>query len=233
VFRRAGVTDIFWPHATKNLLDIEGIRIHPFPLYPVRCSTHSLPSTPTPSHARPILYSFQGAYDPSCYISPARTWIFGLPKREDAIICSRSEWHYQQKVYNEQVLGNPSNAAREFQLSREASEYVSTLNQSCFSLCPSGSGPSSIRIYESLGFGSIPVIISDTLRLPGDVSLWTSAALFIPERLDAIESLPTLLTELKQDTAKLLDMQRAGKMLWARYGLNGFIGDIVDLIRDT
>ena len=35
-----------------------------------------------------------------------------------------------------------------------------------FSLCPSGSGPNSIRFWESLSFGTIPVLLSDTYVLP-------------------------------------------------------------------
>ena len=63
-FQRAGITDLFWSHATQGLTQIGGIRIHPFPLFPVRCATHP-PTHPllTPLQ-RPLLYSFQGAYVP-------------------------------------------------------------------------------------------------------------------------------------------------------------------------
>ena len=40
------------------------------------------------------------------------------------------------------------------------------LLNSKYTLCPSGSGPNSIRLWESLACGSIPIILSDTLDLP-------------------------------------------------------------------
>ena len=45
-------------------------------------------------------------------------------------------------------------------------EFINVLKQSKFSLCPSGTGPNSTRLWESLSFGSIPVILADTYVLP-------------------------------------------------------------------
>ena len=45
-------------------------------------------------------------------------------------------------------------------------EYCSVLDQSVFTLCPRGYGPTSFRIMEALQYGSIPVYISDYFRLP-------------------------------------------------------------------
>ena len=38
--------------------------------------------------------------------------------------------------------------------------------RSKFSLCPGGSGPNTIRLWESLSFGSIPVILANDHKLP-------------------------------------------------------------------
>jgi hypothetical protein len=51
-------------------------------------------------------------------------------------------------------------------MSREECEYKEKLERSRFSLCPRGSAPSSIRFWESLGAGSIPVLVSDYWHLP-------------------------------------------------------------------
>ncbi len=45
-------------------------------------------------------------------------------------------------------------------------EYVQTLSQSRFSLCPRGSNPNSVRFWESLAAGAIPILISDNYKLP-------------------------------------------------------------------
>jgi hypothetical protein len=44
--------------------------------------------------------------------------------------------------------------------------YCEMLLRSKFSLCPRGSGPSSIRLFESMQLGVAPVIISDVWRPP-------------------------------------------------------------------
>jgi len=44
--------------------------------------------------------------------------------------------------------------------------YSALLGDSVISLCPRGTGPSTIRIWEALASGSSPLIISDSLSLP-------------------------------------------------------------------
>ena len=59
--------------------------------------------------------------------------------------------------------------------------YNRLLLESCFSLCPSGSGPNSIRLWESLACGSIPVLLADTLDLPYGID-WKNAIIFYQEK---------------------------------------------------
>lgn len=232
LFHRAGITDLFWSHAVRGVTLISGIRLHPFPLYPVRCATHPPTSPLLPPAQRPLLYIFQGAYAPRLYLTPVRDWLLELPPRPDALLERRQEWHYEQAVYREQVQGQAADAARHAQLSGEASAYATTLQRSCFALCPSGSGPNSIRLWEALGYGAIPVILSDQLQLPGPAELWEAAALMVPETQAAVAALPSQLEALAADPERLLAMQQAGQELWHRYGLPGFVGDVVDFLRD-
>jgi hypothetical protein len=210
LFRRAGITDLFWSHATQGLSHIDGVRLHPFPLYPVRCATHPPTAPLLPPTQRPLLYSFQGAYTPGLYLTPVRDWLLGLPPRPDAQLECRREWHYEQAVYREQLQGQPADAARHTQLTAEADAYATTLQRSIFALCPSGSGPNSIRLWEALGYGYIPVILSDQLQLPGPVELWQAAALMVPETKAAVAALPSQLESLASDPQRLLAMQQAG-----------------------
>jgi hypothetical protein len=232
LFLRAGITDLFWSHATHGLQHVDGIRIHSFPLYPVRCATHPPAEPLLPPTQRPLLYSFQGAYAPGLYLTPVRHWLLDLPPHADAQLERRSEWHYEQAVYREQVLGQSADAARYAQLTAEADAYASTLQRSCFALCPSGSGPNSIRLWEALGYGAIPVILSDQLQLPGPAQLWQNAALLVPETEAAVAALPGQLKALASDPQRLLAMQQAGQLLWRRYGLNGFVTDVVGFLQD-
>ena len=50
-----------------------------------------------------------------------------------------------------------------------------------YSLCPSGAGPNSIRLWESLAVGAIPIILADTLELPEHED-WDKAVLRVPEK---------------------------------------------------
>jgi hypothetical protein len=155
-----------------------------------------------------------------------------LPNCPDAQLERRREWHYEQTVYREQVQGQTADAVRHAQLAREADAYAATLQNSCFALCPSGSGPNSIRLWEALGYGAIPVILSDQLQLPGPADLWQAAAVVVPENQAAVAALPEQLEALASDHQRLETMQQAGQQLWRRYGLDGFVGDVRDFLRD-
>ncbi|MFZ0408989.1 MAG: exostosin family protein [Cyanobium sp.] len=205
--QRAGITDLFWSHVTQGLTQIGAIRIHPFPLYPVRCATHQPTQPPLPPSQRPLLYSFQGAYSHGLYRTPVRDWLLELPSRPGAQLQRRREWHYEQAVYREQVKGQAADTARHAQLALEAYAYAATLQTSCFALCPSGSGPNSIRLWEALGYGAIPVILSDQSQLPGSAALWQAAAVLVPEAQAAVAALPEQLEALASDPQRLQSMQ--------------------------
>ena len=232
LLRRCGVTDLFWSHATTGTWHHQGLRIHPFPLFPVRCSTDPGPAAGVPLSQRRWLYSFQGVYRPELYLTPVRKWILSLPPRADAQLESRREWHFEQAVYREQVHGEPFDAGRHAELNAEASSYAEALQQSVFDLCPSGSGPNSIRLWESLGYGAIPVILADSLALPGDPELWRQAALMVQETPEAVAALPLQLEALRQQPNQLAKMQKAGRQLWQLYGLPNFVADLRTFLHD-
>jgi hypothetical protein len=96
-FKCLKITDLFWSHATREESAIEGLRVHPFPLYPVRCAEYPeiAASGGKPLNERKYLYGFIGTYEPGLYLSPVRQWIFDLPLRADAPVESRPEWHFR------------------------------------------------------------------------------------------------------------------------------------------
>jgi hypothetical protein len=87
-------------------------------------------------------------------------------------------------------------------------------------------------LWESLGYGSIPVILSDTLRLPGELKEWEQAVVFVPEEEESVSRLPALLENIASDESRLLDMQAAGRVLWKKYGLQGPL-TLLSKLRDT
>jgi len=225
LFESAGVTDIFWSHAVRNQASFpryNHIRIHPFPLYPVQVVGKTINSKLN----RDILFSFVGAKANPWYLTEIRTWIIDyLSNDSRGLIVGRKNWHYEKIVYDVQIK-NKSISDKEAIDQRASIEFQDILSRSIFSLCPSGSGPNSIRLWESIGMGTIPVILSDSYLPPGNMKLWEEAAIFCPETKDAVRSLPDILAKCSLDTQLMERKRRALKQLWVLYGPSCFIYDI-------
>jgi len=124
--------------------------------------------------AKDLLYSFVG-----CATHPCREPIFSLPDRPDALVIRRGDWHF--------YLTDQMQAG-------EKEEYQTILSRSRFSLCPRGTGPSTIRFWESLQAGAIPVLISDDHLLPEGYE-WDRCVVRVAEKdvdglVPVIESIP-------------------------------------------
>lgn len=160
-FKKLGITEIYWSHKVKGQDEVEGIKLKPYPLYPVMHYKRKKPYTNKPLSERKYLYSFIGSYDPELYLSEVRKWIFDLPRTDETYIKRREQWHFDQNVYREQMQGLTETEARKLSRKKNEEEYIRVLEESVFCICPSGSGPNSIRLWEAIEFGCIPVIISD------------------------------------------------------------------------
>ena len=122
-----------------------------------------------------------GAYHPRWYLSTIRKKIFDMKHdSSNTYIKYIGEWHFEKSVYS--TLQNHKheldNSNKHLQ---NTDEYNKLILNSRYSLCPSGSGPNSIRLWESLACGSIPIILSDTLDLPSH-HLWNKAIIRVPEK---------------------------------------------------
>jgi hypothetical protein len=155
-------------------------------------------------------------------MTDVRQWVYNLPVRLDARIERRDEWHYQMQVYQHQIDGQIEGEENVKNRILREQEYRSVLENTVFSLCPSGSGPNSIRLWESLGMGCIPVILADQLRLMGDASLWTAAAVMIPENQQSVNELPGILSEIRINKNLLDNKRMAVYELWNKYIKNGY-----------
>jgi len=232
-FKRVGITDIFWSHATSDAYLIDGVRIHAFPLYPVQVPTISRGDVfKTLSDKREYLYSFVGTYTPKGYISEIRKCILEEFKHDQAKIIFRQEWHYEKLVYQKQIDNKVISEDVQSTYEKNSDEYRDILAKSNFSLCPSGSGPNSIRLWESLGAFSIPVIFSSNLRLPGDQELWNKAALIYPDNISSVSEVITAMEKISENPETLRNMRLAGQDLWLRYGSQNFIHDLLKLAGD-
>lgn len=224
IFREVGITDVFWTHAIKDqtsLPEYPSVKIKPFPLFPVQyypgCEVDR-----TDKH----LYSFVGARSPAYYLTDSRNKIIDLLSNETSgIVVGRNGWHYNKIVYGHQIKKTVGEDQALIDVSA-TEEFKIILKNSIFSLCPSGSGPNSIRLWESIGYGSIPVILADTYLPPGDLELWKEAAVFCEENEESIRALPARLKKLASEPGLLGRKRQAMRQLWMMYGPDCFVYDI-------
>lgn len=228
IFSEVGITDIFWSHTTKNqrvLPAYPEITLHPFPLYPVQAI--NIDNDKKISN-RKYLYSFVGTRATQKYLTDIRNQIIDHLSGDDrGLIIVRDKWHYNKIVYDHQILNRVEDTnALVDELASE--EFKQIMKDSIFALCPSGSGPNSIRLWEAIGFGSIPVILSDSYLPPGDLELWDKATVNYHETIEEIKDIPNRLEQIQNDNDLLLAKQNALQEIWLRYGSNYFIYDILD-----
>lgn len=218
LFRACGVTDLFWSHARVGRDRLDGMIVHPFPLFPAQ--TPDGPDPADPHRPRRWLANFIGAYNPKVYLTDVRARIFADAGVPDMRIVRREAWHFERAVYREQIGGVAGDAARLAIEASEREEYLDAIRDSEFTLCPSGSGPNSIRIGEALALASIPIILTRDLALPGDVANWEAACLF--EEDSAEGYLRALARARAMSPAELRDRQLATRTLFAMISKSGY-----------
>tara|TARA_R110000737_G_scaffold216683_1_gene233111 strand:- start:77 stop:982 length:906 start_codon:yes stop_codon:yes gene_type:complete len=197
LFKTLGINVLYTPHKCLQENIHDDIELKSCPLYAVNIEDGDrnleFSEVDLLKVERDLLFSFMGGYQYG-YISDIRQRIFNLPSKENSVIENTGDWHFNEVVYSihqsGQGLLNESETRR-----NNTRIYNDLLIRSRYSLCPSGSGPSSIRFWESLGSGSIPVLLADTLELP-DSSRWPSSFLKIDEcDIEQIENILDSISE--------------------------------------
>lgn len=158
--KEIGIDTLFTPHVCKGKI-YEGIRVLPFPHYAVHGAD--------PAFQKDIFYSFIGFNT-----HYTRRIIFDMQHGNAGIVKERKHWHFQQPKDLQEA---------------EKIEYQDVLARSRFSLCPRGTGPSTLRFWESLQAGAIPVLFGDDMVLPEGIE-WQNCIIQIKE----------------QDTAKFVEI---------------------------
>jgi|GEM_PF-1099927 len=239
LFAQAGIDHVFWSHATLQdtqdaALGAERPAVHPFPLYPVQIAEALPAAAITQDNApRPFLFSFVGARANQHYPRKTRNFILDLLGNDPrGLITGRLTWFYNKIVYDHQIHRKAGSGPPESLVEQDqAAQFRAVLEQSTFSLCPAGTGPNSIRLWESIGAGAIPVILADDWAPPGNRALWEAACLFRPETVAAVSALPDELEALAADPDLIAAMRQALRQLWLLYGPGGFVHDIHKLVQ--
>ncbi len=239
IFIKHGITDVFWSHSTnggeeEKYLQENDLKviIHPFPLYPVQFDDGRPmhPDDDTSFFKRPHLFSFVGAKANEWYLTQSRSWILdNLSGDSRGFVRGRDSWHFNKIVYDHQIDQNTNNDNKDLVCQDATEQYKTILKNTIFSLCPSGTGPNSIRLWESIGAGCIPVILADSHLLPGNQTLWEQATIRCKETPEDIKALSNTLSSLAKSQEDLKAKRMACNQLWLLYGPDNFTNDVKSL----
>ena len=190
-----GVTDLHLSHAEKAIDPLReggGLQVHSWPLFAPNIEVAARRDglvIGRPVADKRYLASFIGAHMPH-YRSDVRLRLRDAALaagRDDLLVEVTNEWHFNKTVYVEQVQ-NRALQGHDHAAQRTATlRYNEVLADSIFSLCPEGAGPNTLRFWESLAAGAIPVVLAPSWTppspLPGQVDLRT-CALFVADPPD-------------------------------------------------
>tara|TARA_X000001036_G_C20691372_1_gene809496 strand:- start:3389 stop:5188 length:1800 start_codon:yes stop_codon:yes gene_type:complete len=220
LFRLLNIRTVFSPHKKVGECFIDGIEIKACPLYAVNVEDVSRQklflNVNYEEVERPLWFSFIGGYQKD-YLTTVRERLFqkyASDTRKDILVKNSGDWHFNEVVYNRlQGKKGDENITNRHITNTEV--YNRTLLQSRYSLCPSGTGPNSIRFWESLAVGAIPVLMSNSLELPQN-DLWDDAIVIVSE--DNIELLEEKLLSITLEREK--ELRKKGIALYHYYKNN-------------
>lgn len=134
-----------------------------------------------PQPTRRYLFSFQGSVETHAI----RKEIMNLR-------------HPECKLADPEILKPEDLSAEERAKYQE--DYIQTILESHFVLCPRGFGPTSMRLFEVMQLGRTPIVIGDSWEPVADID-WESCSIFIKE--EDIASIPQILEQNVHRSAEL------------------------------
>ena len=90
-------------------------------------------------------------------------------------------------------------------------EYAQLIHSSKFVLCPRGRGTSSIRLFEVMRAGRVPVVIADDWVAPAGPN-WSECSIRVPESL--VDRIPRILEEHESEAEELATRARQEWLTW-------------------
>jgi hypothetical protein len=205
-WQKLGVTDLWLSHCPQAgatlvsvppvpLPDLGELQLHPWALYAVNVEDPQRRAglaLGKDVDQRTILASFVGAHM-AHYLSDVRLQLQTLAGTPGFVVRVSGDWHFNTVVYQHQIAGQALTPTP--RLDAEVASYNQLLSDSVFALCPAGAGPNSLRLWEALAVGAIPVLLGNQPVLPCGGTLaavdWDRIVLRVADA--QIDQLPTLL----------------------------------------
>ena len=185
LWEEIGITDVHLSHYEKNINDTDKIKFHSWALMAANYENkdRSRDLIIKKNKNKKYLASFVGAYK-KYYRNTIRIDLKNILEKEKQIIYElKDEWFYEKIVFNHQVKKEKLSSEYLESYEKETQKYNNILSDSIFSLCPEGTGPNTIRLWESMAIGVIPVIFSDDWIPPKITGLeWGDFSVFIKNK---------------------------------------------------
>ena len=224
-----GITSVYTPHKCLNEDALGSVKLIACPLYAVNIEDESrnevFKQYNLLTKSRKYFYSFAGGYQSNCYLTDIRLRIFNLnkKKRQDCMIRNTGDWHFNCDVYGggQDINGKLNEDERHL---IKTKIYNDILLNSRYALAPSGSGPNSIRFWEALGAGAIPVLLADTLELPKH-ELWDKAIVRIKE--SELDNIDGILDDISVEEEK---ERRENCLKLYRYFINNYKNETIKTV---
>lgn len=125
----------------------------------------------TPLKDKKYLATFKGAHMPH-YKSDVRILLKSayeqLKDKTDIYVEVTNEWFYNKEIFPHfyKTLSLSEQQEQDELTHKNTKHYNTMLSNSVFTLCPEGGGINTIRIWEALAVGSIPVLIVSVAEIP-------------------------------------------------------------------
>jgi len=199
---KLGITNLWISHKEIGLDCMDECTLHPWTLYAVNFQdkTRNKGLVFKPVSEKKTFASFIGAHMKH-YPTDVRLRLNELKDLPNYVIEIKDLWHFNKVVYDYQVFGQE--IEKDSIEVNEVERYNELISDSIFSLCPAGAGPNTLRLWESLAVGAIPVILSDRYEFPLACKDWLNAVIVHPE--DDLKKLDSRLRELS--ISKIVAMQ--------------------------
>ena len=204
-----GVTDLWLSHCPTG--PVPGFELHPWRLFapnvedPGRRQQLRVGVDP---EQKTLLASFIGTYA-AHYLCDTRVRLAGFAGEPGFHIRLTDQWHFEESVYGQQMQSSHASTAVEqiALLDDGVAEYNRVLSDSVFSLCPAGAGANTLRLWESLAVGAVPVLLgspSNQPMLPRGGTLlpvdWDAIVLRVPDY--QVHDLPAVLRRVPLDEVR-------------------------------
>jgi hypothetical protein len=162
LWKKIGINNIYVSHLINNDLKNTELNLHSWHLIAPNAENGWLNEGMIIKtiKQKKYLFSFIGAYN-KYYRSDIREKLndlFGQCKNKDMFFEFTNKWFLDEIVYGHQINNKSFNLSS---LKNKSKSYNSILSDSVFSLCPEGTGPNTLRLWESMSVGSVPVLFEN------------------------------------------------------------------------